>query len=123
MLIFIIQSIICFAQGNLDPNNSFENHTNLVGHRPNNFGQFDVTFGGVDRWKKAGLTSPDWFTSREPSFLGFANGNYVQPATGTEYAGISPFEGIEVRIANGLVDKTPRCRMTSLVFWDEMTYK
>ena len=42
ILIFTIQSIICFAQGNLAPNNSFENHTNLVGHRPNEFGQFDV---------------------------------------------------------------------------------
>jgi hypothetical protein len=41
-LVLILSVLFLKADENLAPNNSFENHTNLVGHRPNEFGQFDV---------------------------------------------------------------------------------
>lgn len=105
---------------NLVPNNSFENYTNLsLSHKPNNFNQFAHSWSvQMDRWRKAGETTPDWFSSREPSFLGIANGQNVQPASGTEYAGIAPFEGIEIRLGNGLWDVTlDEGKFYELSFW------
>ena len=111
----LLVSKVCLGDENIVPNNSFENHTN-IDHRPNAEDQFNL----VDRWKKAGQTTPDWFSSREPAFLGytFTGIQSIQPFSGTEYAGIAPFEGIEARLAHGLFPTSMDVgKFYKLTFW------
>jgi hypothetical protein len=113
-LFLIILSAVKSTGENLVPNNSFETRDiGVLGDKPD----VEDLVNKLRDWKIAGKSTPDWFSTRT-NFLAPYPGGYIQPASGTEYVGISPCEGIEVRLQKGTLNTSlDRGKFYKLSFW------